>query len=148
MDYGETRKVIMSAKPPRKGGCHNAMMTYLFFVFCSLFVVLFFCYLFWMYFFFGNHPKKKYQKERSPLLMHLLKSTASSIRAGRAAQHNVNGWFQYTFCCARGLLADVSSFEDALILNADPSNAEEEWQHVSWRRPDLAGLHDYPPINL
>jgi len=40
-----------------------------------------------MYFFFGTHPKKKYQKERSPLLMHLLKSTASSIHAGRAAQH-------------------------------------------------------------
>jgi len=45
-----------------------------------------------MYFFCGNHPKKKYQKERSPLTMHLLKSTASSI-------------------------------EDALVLNADPSNA-------------------------
>jgi len=76
-----------------------------------------------MYFFFGIHPKKKYQKERSPLLIHLLKSTASSIRAGRAAQHHVQGSLQYAFCCARGLLADASSIEDALILNADPSNA-------------------------
>ncbi len=55
--------------------------------------------------------------------MHLLKSTASSIHAGRAAQHHVYGSFQYAFCCARGLLADASSIEDAFILNADPSNA-------------------------
>ncbi len=55
--------------------------------------------------------------------MHLLKPTASSIRAGRAAQHYVHVWFQYAFGCARGLLADASSIEDALILNADPSNA-------------------------
>ena len=55
--------------------------------------------------------------------MHLLKSTASSIRAGRAAQHHVHSSFQYAFGCARGLLADASSIEDALILNADPSNA-------------------------
>jgi len=88
-----------------------------------------------MYFFFGNHPKKKYQKERSPLLMHLLKPTASSIRAGRTAQHHVRGLFQYDCCCARGLLAHVSSIEDALILNADPSNAEEKskvWAGRTW----------------
>ena len=60
--------------------------------------------------------------------MHLLKSTASSIRAGRAAQHHVQGSFQYAFGCARGLLADAPSIEDVLILNADPSNAEEEWR--------------------
>jgi len=95
-----------------------------------------------MYFFFGNHPKKKYQKERSPLLMHLLKSTASSIRAGRAAQHHVHGSFQYDFVCARGLLADASSIEDALILNADPSNAEEAWRNAPMGRPGLTGLHD------
>jgi len=58
--------------------------------------------------------------------MHLLKSTASSIRAGRAAQHHVHGSFQYAFSCARGLLADAPAIEDALILNADPSNAEEK----------------------
>jgi|GEM_PF-2497469 len=58
--------------------------------------------------------------------MHLLKSTASSIRAGRAAQHHVHGLFQYDCCCARGLLADALSLEDALILNADASNAEEK----------------------
>ncbi len=57
--------------------------------------------------------------------MHLLKSTASSIRAGRAAQHHVCGSFQYVFGCARGLLANAPAIEDALILNADPSNAEE-----------------------
>jgi len=84
----------------------------------------YFCPLFWMYFFFGNHPKKKYQKERSPLLMHLLNSTASSIRAGRAAQLHVQGSFQYACGCARGLLAEAPAIEDALILNADPSNAE------------------------
>ncbi len=55
--------------------------------------------------------------------MHLLKSTASSIRAGRAAQHS-NHWIcQYAFGCACGLLADALSIEDALILDADPSNA-------------------------
>ncbi len=56
-------------------------------------------------------------------MMYLLKSTASSIRAGRAAQHHVNGSLQYAFGCARGLLADASLVEDALILNADSSNA-------------------------
>ena len=55
--------------------------------------------------------------------MHLLKSTASSIRAGRAAQHHVHSSFQYAFGCARGLLADASLVEDALIFKADPSNA-------------------------
>jgi len=58
--------------------------------------------------------------------MHLQKSTASSIRAGRATQHHVHGSFQYAFGCARGLLANAPSIEDALILNADPSNAEEK----------------------
>ncbi len=56
--------------------------------------------------------------------MDLLKSTASSIRAGRAAQQHVCGSFQYAFGCARGLLANAPAIEDALILNADPSNAE------------------------
>ena len=55
--------------------------------------------------------------------MHLLKSTASSIRTGRAAQHHVYGSFQYAFGYARGLLANTLSVEDALILNADASNA-------------------------
>ncbi len=55
--------------------------------------------------------------------MHLLKSAASSIRAGRTAQHPVRGSFQYAFGCACGLLANTPSIEDALILNADPSNA-------------------------
>ncbi len=55
--------------------------------------------------------------------MALLKSTASSIHAGRAAQHHVCGPFQYAFGCARGLLADALTIEDALILNADPSKA-------------------------
>jgi len=58
--------------------------------------------------------------------MHLLKSAAFSIRAGRAAQHHMYGSFQYDCCCARSLLADALSIEDALILNADPSNAEEK----------------------
>jgi len=95
-----------------------------------------------MYFFFGNHPKKKHQKERSPLLMHLLKSTPSSIHAGRTAQLHVQGSFQYACGCARGLLADASLVEDALILNADPSNAEEEWRNAPMGRPGLTGLHD------
>ena len=85
-----------------------------------------------MYFFFGNHPKKKYRKERSPLPMHLLKSTASSIRAGRAAQHQVHGFFQYHSGCAHGLLADATSIEDALIFNADPSNAEGNGEMGLW----------------
>jgi len=58
--------------------------------------------------------------------MDLLKSTASSIRAGRAAQQYVHGSFHDAFGCARGLLANTPSIEDALILNADPSNAEEK----------------------
>jgi len=33
---------------------------------------------------------------------------------------------QYPSGCARGLLSDASSIEDALILNADPSNAEDQ----------------------
>ena len=57
--------------------------------------------------------------------MHLLKSTASSIRAGRAAQHHTQGSFQYALGCTRGLLADAPAIEDALILNADPSKAED-----------------------
>jgi len=64
--------------------------------------------------------------------MHLLKSTASSIRAGRAAQHHVQIFFQYAFGFARGLLADVSSVEDALILHADPSNAEGNGEMCLW----------------
>jgi len=69
-----------------------------------------------MYFFFGSHPKKKYQKERSPLLMELLKSTASSIRAGRTAQHHIHWMYQYASGCACGLLAHAPAIEDALIF--------------------------------
>ena len=72
--------------------------------------------------------------------MHLLKSTASSIRAGRTAQHHVHCLWQYAFGCARGLLADALAIEDALILNADPSKAEKEWRNAPMGRPDFAGL--------
>ena len=63
--------------------------------------------------------------------MHLLKSTASSIRAARAAQHHMQRSFQYASGCARGLLADASSIEDALILNADPSCAAVNAKHLT-----------------
>ena len=61
---------------------------------------------------------------------------ASSICAGRTAQHHVHGSFQYAFGCVRGLLADALSIENALILNADPSNAEEkgDMHHLVWSR--------------
>ncbi len=77
--------------------------------------------------------------------MHLLKSTASSIRAGRAAQHHVHGSFQYPFGCARGQLANALSIEDDLIFNADPSNAEEKAKCAQAGLDRPAGL---TPITL
>ena len=60
--------------------------------------------------------RKSYQKERSPLLMHLLKSTASLPCAGLSGRHDGMPLLRHSLMPSGGLLAYTLPGKDALIF--------------------------------